>query len=666
MFKIKRFNWISLCLLSCLTTQVFATQDVEYLDQPKWVVSHDFSNVDVSRLAADYLLFDKQVKVFDSQQIVYKRVVYRLNKNSAVEQLSDIFLGFDPAYETLQIHQVNVFRDGKTINRLIPGDVKVSEESSDYLMHTGRKQAKLLLRDIRKGDIIDYSYSVIGKNPVFDDKYTDSVSLKWGVPLVNLYYSVMIEKQRELFYKIHDIQGVKVKQYTDEQFRYYTLHLTNLEAVEEQSELPYWFSPYPYIELSEYKDWSEVANWAVQLFDVKLEADPDLQVFIKQLKSMEKEKAMDEAINFVQEEIRYLGLELGENSHRPHHPAQVFNNRYGDCKDKTLLLKILLSEIGIQSQPALVSSYQSQQLFKSLASPSVFDHVILWVDYKQGYWIDATKTHQSKRINTLYQPNYSAALLVNETTTKLVSAKPNNQYKKISVQENIYAGDYSSAVEIELITTYYGGAAERFRYQVEQDSMSQISDDFINYYRRIFPDIRASKQISVSDDINQNIMILHEQYMVPDYWKIKEGESSSGYELYNQMIGEYLVKPNQIKRFQPYAQQHPITVEYQSNLFISEWIDLGWPFEPLIVENEYFKLESVYKNDLRKISLTSLFQTKKDFVKADDIRQYIKDVEQAEENIYVNQSVTNVTTSKDYETVEKLLLHLNNNRVYKD
>ena len=60
------------------------------------------------------------------------------------------------------------------------------------------------------------------------------------------------------------------------------------------------------------------------------------------------------ALQFVQNKIRYVSLSFGSNAYHPHHPDEVLQNRYGDCKDKSLLLLSLLRAAGIQAWPALV------------------------------------------------------------------------------------------------------------------------------------------------------------------------------------------------------------------------------------------------------------------------------------------------------------------------
>ena len=53
------------------------------------------------------------------------------------------------------------------------------------------------------------------------------------------------------------------------------------------------------------------------------------------------------AMRFVQSEVRYLALALGNGSYVPSPPELVLKRRYGDCKDKTLLALSLLKGLSI-------------------------------------------------------------------------------------------------------------------------------------------------------------------------------------------------------------------------------------------------------------------------------------------------------------------------------
>src|SRR5262249_48297002 len=112
------------------------------------------------------------------------------------------------------------------------------------------------------------------------------------------------------------------------------------------------YQPSRLLELSEFTSWDEVAVWANALFQYDGGLDDDLRAVVAKLRAQPTtEQRVVAALEFVQSEIRYFSVALGESSHRPTPPPQVLKRRYGDCKDKSLLLMALLKELGIDSNP---------------------------------------------------------------------------------------------------------------------------------------------------------------------------------------------------------------------------------------------------------------------------------------------------------------------------
>jgi len=66
--------------------------------------------------------------------------------------------------------------------------------------------------------------------------------------------------------------------------------------------------------------------------------------------------------SFVQNDIRYVAIELGIGGHQPHPAAEVFSHRYGDCKDKVTLLSTMLKEIGVESYYVLINTERGRSL----------------------------------------------------------------------------------------------------------------------------------------------------------------------------------------------------------------------------------------------------------------------------------------------------------------
>jgi hypothetical protein len=78
----------------------------------------------------------------------------------------------------------------------------------------------------------------------------------------------------------------------------------------------------------------------------------------------------------VQNDIRYVAIELGIGGQQPHPAAETFRHRYGDCKDKVTLLGALLGEIGVESYYVIINTERGAV---TAASPPDldFNHAII-------------------------------------------------------------------------------------------------------------------------------------------------------------------------------------------------------------------------------------------------------------------------------------------------
>jgi hypothetical protein len=86
---------------------------------------------------------------------------------------------------------------------------------------------------------------------------------------------------------------------------------------------------------------------------------------------------------FVQKDIRYFVIEKGVGGWQPHPASEIFQNRYGDCKDKSTLLAAMLGSVGIHSVIVLVDTHRG---FIDPAAPSMMgNHAIAAVEIPAGY-----------------------------------------------------------------------------------------------------------------------------------------------------------------------------------------------------------------------------------------------------------------------------------------
>ncbi len=84
-------------------------------------------------------------------------------------------------------------------------------------------------------------------------------------------------------------------------------------------------------------------------------------------------------LRFVRDKVRYVAADLSLAGHQPSAPGEVLARKWGDCKDKALLLVTMLRAAGLEAYPALVHLGSDERIDTEFPSPFQFNHVIVAV-----------------------------------------------------------------------------------------------------------------------------------------------------------------------------------------------------------------------------------------------------------------------------------------------
>src|SRR5579872_1337687 len=106
-----------------------------------------------------------------------------------------------------------------------------------------------------------------------------------------------------------------------------------------------------------FSNWEGMGAWYSNLLLGRLDVSPQIQQEVGALiagKTTALQK-MSAIAQFVQQDIRYVAIELGIGGWQPHSAAEVLAHRYGDCKGKATLMRSMLSQIGIESYHVLIN-----------------------------------------------------------------------------------------------------------------------------------------------------------------------------------------------------------------------------------------------------------------------------------------------------------------------
>ncbi len=592
--------------------------------------------------SVQYLLSDSQRKISKDSEESFFRLIAVARSRSGITSVSKIYISFNPNYQALSLHSISVTRDGFEQNRLNSTDISLlrREERLDQKdLIDGRVTAVVLLDDIRVGDQIEYAYSISGVNPVLGNKHFSSLQLGWSSSLGQLNIRILIDKDRVLGHKIFQVP-LEVTEHELGDWREYRVETFDVKPVFNEDEYPSWYTPYPWVEFSEFSGWGGVNEWALSLYQPALDAD--VNIVDKEVKSLISnisniDDQIIALIRYVQDEVRYLGIVLGDSSHRPSLPGEVLQRRYGDCKDKTVLLISMLKRLGVDAAPALVASGFGSVLDESLPASGQFDHVIVTFDWAgRRYWVDPTISYQRGDIHNLSNVYYGKALIVRSGEKDLTDMAPDRTYfSSMDIKENYYTVDYFSRVEYVITATYEGKHADYQRHQFASYSMNELKRRYQNFYEKIFSSVEPFGKLEYEDDEEKNRFVVRERYYIDDYWRISK--ESLGFDLYASVIRDYSFTPKTIGREGPLGLAYPLNINHEVVLHFPELINFDVGDDAFItLEDDAVRYSREVSSLNNALHIKHQYSAKKDHVEDSAVRSHNKLLADIRSNLSYN------------------------------
>ncbi|MBN2686086.1 MAG: DUF3857 domain-containing protein [Pontiellaceae bacterium] len=175
----------------------------------------------------------------------------------------------------------------------------------------------------------------------------------------------------------------------------------------------------PTLTLSTLSDWDEFAAWYAARIQESSEVNETVKATAKEwAEGAQSEEDIIANLTFnVANEIRYVSLEFGVGGLQPQSAAGVLENRFGDCKDKANLLRVLLAEHGIKSYVTLLNTEHAGRVEQRCAHIGAFNHAILAVEKSDGELLFCDPTLKYGRAGLLYPSIANRSVLIIEDDT---------------------------------------------------------------------------------------------------------------------------------------------------------------------------------------------------------------------------------------------------------
>jgi hypothetical protein len=506
--------------------------DWELSPAPEWVEQNepawDFAPADEYPVAL--LLIDEQHDV--ETQTVFIRSLRRARTISAVQAIGQVELEFDPAAHRLRIHELAVLRksasgelDRRSVSSKKSFMLRQRENQLEQQMLNGRLSVVHLLEDIRVGDIIELAWSLIPRDPLPGLRFTAYYAFVWGLPVGRAIFTLHRGTQVAPQHKMHTFPEAAEPVHSATAIRdKWTMERTTPLVPEPNTPGNIW--PFTLLDISNWETWAEVSTFVSELWEQALtESTDDLSTLVDELRSIEsKETAIRKAIIKVQEDVRYLAVDFGHGGGIiPNDAPTVLRRRFGDCKDKSILLVALLRAIGVDAYPFLVATNWRNALFRVRPSMSAFGHVIVtFLHAGKRHFVDPTLLGQGGELADLIPPNYGAGLEVRNGADALI-AIPRPPVPEFIITEIITLNRTKGPSTIEQTIVAKGELADSLRAAFTREGHMPFVKSRTEALQRNFPALKLVEgSAEVTDDMKSNSLQLCARYEMPTWGPIGE------------------------------------------------------------------------------------------------------------------------------------------------
>ena len=581
-----------------------------------------------------YKLLSYQYRVSKSDYRYYHRRVVDLQNASAVEENGTITVTFDPSYKKIKFHHIQITNSDGTrdVLNLTDADLFRTETDRDKLLYDGTLQFSLALKGVQVGDRLEYAYTSYGRNPALGDGYFMRHWQAYSTPVQHLFQRAVIDEDMPIHTKRHHEAKAPVKTTSNGQV-VFSSSLRDVAGISGDENSPSWYYGNPAVEISSYGSWPEVGNHFAPYYRLSGKLDPDIQAVVDEIQqdTSDPKEQTRQALNYVQENIRYLGLEMGVGGFKPRPSSLVFDRRFGDCKDVTLLLLSMLNALNIEADPVLVHSTERAGFLIGQPHHWAFDHVVVRAEIAgKSYVLDATRGKQLGTLDKLDQGHFQKGLRLREQASEIIDL-PHTAYewrKDFYDEFDITAHD--DDILYTLTARYFGEEADSNYEWFLDDGLAEIEKQFHEYFVDLYPSLIIEKPTEVEVDEDEASFTVKAYYRIVDGWEKDEEENEKTIWAVPYELRAGFPVFSGAKRSAPYAIPYPA----KNRQILAYKVDEDAAFDeanlPYTTDAFDYREVNRFKNQLYEEIYT--YEAKQEFIAAEDAPEVLSFVNETRDD----------------------------------
>jgi len=268
-----------------------------------------------------------------------------------------------------------VHPDGRVVP-LAPEDQETLDGSAGGLFHASLRLHRARFHGLRPGAVVEIDEAVTAR-PHYP---AGRVLLRGGGPIASL--RVEVDAGGAPGWRWH-LEGPAAGLTVAERDGGVVVTATDLPALEVPELAPVGGAVHPVLRYGWGTDgtWQHVGRWYRDLAASVPRADGEVGAQARALTAglATPRARLDALALFLQDKVRNVAVLIGDGNYRPSPPAEVLARKWGDCKDKSVLLVDLLAAAGVEAYPALVNKDARRRTDLAFPTPEVFNHAVVAV-----------------------------------------------------------------------------------------------------------------------------------------------------------------------------------------------------------------------------------------------------------------------------------------------
>ena len=341
------------------------------------------------------IVLSERIISVDAQgrRMIVRHEAYRTLTDAAVSNNSDEVIRFRKREQQAYLILAETIQPDGSRQSVKPNAVLIQspQRQAEYSLYDDQSEMKIIFPNVKPGSVTHFIVLVEDLVAKIPGEFNQS--LAWGASWATGLLRFRIELPAEMASRLKtESIGTGVPVAVTEQLpdnrvaRTWTLNKLPGRRYEIESPPPSQIGPV--VNLSTIRSWDDIGHWYRGLVAGR---DQPGAALIKEVDAWTaKATSPVETIAILHDKVanlvRYVGLEFGAADYQPHHCDEVWDNQYGDCKDKANLLVALLRHRGIPAHIALVNTKHLGLVDHRTPDYRMFDHAIVAISQKgRGY-----------------------------------------------------------------------------------------------------------------------------------------------------------------------------------------------------------------------------------------------------------------------------------------